>query len=284
MVIKVAIIGDNNELKVLRKTDIGYMLDSEIGEIFLHNNETMFTELKADDLVTVFLYFDNKKRLSATMHKPLVTINQAALLNVVSVNNDLGVFLDMGINKDLLLSKDDLPYDKNLWPRVNDKVYVKVINKNRLIAKITDPEITLNSNYEIGKTINGYIIRIGEVGINVVTEDLVAIFVHNSMYRGNYRIGDLVELRITHFSDKGYSGSLLAQKENLRIDDATMILEYLKTYKTLPLTSKSSAEEIHKYFEMSRKAFKRALGYLYREKLVKFSETNTYLEGEENGR
>lgn len=279
-----AIIGDKNELKVLRKTDIGYMLDSELGEIFLHNNETMFTELNEDDLVTVFLYFDNKKRLSATMHTPLVTVNQAALLNVVSANDELGVFLDMGINKDLLLSNDDLPYDKNLWPRVDDKVYVKVLNKNRLVAKMADPDIPLETSYEIGKTISGYVIRVGEVGINVVTEDEVGIFIHNSMYRGIYRIGDLVEVRLTHFSDKGYSGSLLAQKENLRIDDSTIILEYLKTYKTLPLTSKSSSEDILEYFEMSRKAFKRALGYLYREKLVKFSETNTYLEGDENGR
>lgn len=277
-----AIIGDINLLKVLRKTDLGYMLDSSIGEIFLHNNETNFTELKEDDQVNVFLYFDQKKRLAATLHLPLATVSKPGLLNVVSVNNNLGVFLDMGINKDLLLSMDDLPNNKNLWPQVDDKIHAKIVYKNRLTAKITDGSD--NGNLEVGKNISAYVQRIGTLGINLITNDLVNIFIHDSMYRGSYRIGELVEVRVTHLSNKGYSGSLLEQKEVLRIDDADIILNYIKEHKTLPLTSKSSAEDISNYFEMSRKAFKRALGYLYREDLVKFSETNTYLAGDKNGK
>jgi len=283
-VIDVAIIGDNNKLKVLRKTDIGYMLDSDIGEIFLHNNETMHTELKADDMVTVFLYFDQKKRLTATMYTPLVTVNNANLLEVVSVNINLGVFLNMGINKDLLLSLDDLPYNKNLWPRVGDKIFVIVVDKNRLVAKVIEGNKDLEIKYELGKDVDAYVVKVGNAGINLVTEDHVNIFVHNTMYRGNFRIGEKISVRITHFSDKGYSGSLLPQKETLRFDDADIIVNYLKENQTLPLTSKSTADEITKYFEMSRKAFKRALGHLYKEGIVNFSETNTFLVGEKNGK
>lgn len=279
-----AVIGDINKLKILRKTDIGYMLDSELGEILIHNNEAYGETLVPDDHVSVFLYLDQQKRLAATLAKPFATVNHAGLLEVVSVNNNLGVFLDMGINKDLLLSMDDLPTNKALWPKTGDKLYAKVVHKNRLTARLQYGDRYENEDFEIGTTIKAYVNKMGVAGLNLVTESFHDVFVHKSMFREKYRLGQLVEVRITHFSENGYSGSLMPQKEVLRLDDAEIILDFLKENGSLPLTSKSTADEIIRFFKMSRKAFKRALGHLYKENLVKFDEDNTYLVGERNAK
>lgn len=275
-------IGDINLLKVLRKTDIGFMLDSEDEEIFLHNNESMRRELKEDEVVEAFLYYDEKNRLAATLHTPLITVNKTDFVEVIDVHDKLGVFLDMGINKDLLLSLDDLPLNKIQWPQVGDMIYAKVHLKSRLVARIVQPPVDLEQELELGETLDAYIQNIGEAGMNLTTTNLKSIFVHNSMFRGVYRVGQKVEVRVTHFSELGYSGSLMPQKEVLRLDDADVILDYLRKHGNLPLTSKSKALEIKDYFEMSRKAFKRALGHLYRERLVTFTDEETILVGEKD--
>ena len=131
------VIGNVNKLKVLRETDIGYMLNTREEEVFLHKNESNYLELKANDTVNAFLYFDEKSRLAATLKTPFLTVDKPAYLEVVSILPRLGVFLNMGINKDVLLSKDDLPNNFNLWPKEGSKLFVSLhIKTNRLVAKM----------------------------------------------------------------------------------------------------------------------------------------------------
>jgi len=278
------VIGQVNRLKVLRETDIGYMLDGKSEEIFLHKNESNFLKLKEGEIVDAFLYFDNKERLAATLKSPLITIDNPSVLEVVDVLNNLGVFLNMGINKDLLLSKDNLPLDRKLWPIKGDKLYVELNVKNRLTAKLLKPQnIFMNNELELNIEKTFFVQYIGIEGMNLFNEDHDLVFVHNSMFRGSYRLGESVNARILNVTENGYSASLIKQKENLRFDDAEIILNALKQFQTIPLTAKSSSEEISKYFEMSRKAFKRALGLLYKEDKVKFEDDKTILiNGDKN--
>lgn len=277
-------IGQVNRLKVLRETDIGYMLDGKSEEIFLHKNESNFLKLKEGDVIDAFLYFDNKERLAATLKHPLITVDNPSVLEVVDVLNNLGVFLNMGINKDLLLSKDNLPQDRKLWPVKGDKLYVELNVKNRLTAKLIRPQnIFMNNELELNKEKAFFVQYIGNEGMNLYNEDHDLVFVHNSMFRGTYRLGETVTARILNVTENGYSASLIKQKENLRFDDAEIILNALKQYQAIPLTAKSSSEDIAKYFEMSRKAFKRALGLLYKENKVKFENDKTILiNGDKN--
>lgn len=277
-------IGQINRLKVLRETDIGYMLDGKSDEIFLHKNDSNFLKIKEGDIVDAFLYFDNKERLAATLKSPLITINEPSILEVVDVLNNLGVFLNMGINKDLLLSKDDLPLDRKLWPAKGDKLYVELNVKSRLTAKLIRPQnIFMNNELELNIEKTFFVQYIGAEGLNLYNDEHDLVFVHNSMFRGNYRLGEIVTARILNKTENGYSASLIKQKENLRFDDAELIINALKQYGSIPLTAKSSSEEIAKYFEMSRKAFKRALGLLYKDDKVKFEEEKTILvNGDKN--
>ncbi|MDX9691017.1 MAG: S1-like domain-containing RNA-binding protein, partial [Acholeplasmataceae bacterium] len=134
------LIGDINHLTVNRKTDIGYMLDSSDGEIFLHNNETNFQALKPGEAVDAFLYYDQKGRLAATLKTPFITVSRPGFLTVTDVHEDLGVFLHMGIAKEILLSKDDLPFQMDSWPIKGDQVYVMIRVKGKLVAKIASKE------------------------------------------------------------------------------------------------------------------------------------------------
>ncbi|MDY0278024.1 MAG: S1-like domain-containing RNA-binding protein [Acholeplasma sp.] len=279
-------IGEINNLKVLRETDIGFMLDSKDGEIFLHKNESNYRELKKGEIVSAFLYFDQKGRLAATLKDPLLTVSKPAFLEVADVLENLGVFLHMGISKDVLLSKDDLPINKNEWPRVGSKLFVRLVVKGKLVAKIVDPkDIIDNQELEVGKDYHLYVQKIGNQGLNLLGENFEKVFVHSSMFRENYYLGEKVLVKVLNQTEKGYSGTLLKAKEDLRIDDADIILEYLMRRKEMPLDSKSSSEDVSKIFNMSKKAFKRALGHLYKERKIDFIGNKTILiDGDKNER
>lgn len=276
------IIGEINKLTVLRETDIGFMLKSDEEDIFLHKNESNYMDLKEGDKVSAFLYFDQKGRLAATLKEPLITVSNYAVLEVKDSLKTLGVFLNMGINKDLLLSKDDLPINRLEWPEIGDKLLVKLVVKGKLVAKPVNPmDIEEKNQLEVGNEYEFFVQVIGAQGLNLIDEDLNKIFVHNSMIRGAYRLGERVKVTVTNHNDRGYTGSMIKQKETLRFDDADLIINYLEINKRMQLTAKSSAEDIELYFDMSRKAFKRALGLLYRQKRVEFTEFETILiEGE----
>lgn len=273
------ILGDLNNLIVDRKTDIGYMLKKADEEILLHFNETFEKELIPGDEVEVFLYIDFKGRIAATLAKPLLTLDKDAFLKAIDVNNNLGVFFDMGINKDILLSKDDLPSDKAQWPKKGDTCYLSLVVKKRFTARqvfredIPEEIIKLNNKDKV----KAYVHKISNNGANLLTKDFNQIFVHHSMIKDKLRIGEEVEVTITYFSDKGYSGSLIKQKEISRFDDANIILSHLVRKGDIPLTSNSSPEEITKYFDMSKRAFKRALGLLYKERKIEFVDNKTIL-------
>ena len=273
-------IGDVNRLTVNRKTDIGYMLDSSDGEIFLHNNESNYEHLKPGDSVDAFLYFDQKGRLAATLKTPLATVSRPGFLTVSDVNPELGVFLHMGIAKDVLLSKDTLPLSFEKWPQKGDKIYAIIRVKSKLVAKVvpTDEiQLTPAKQLSVKDKVVAYIQRIGREGLNLLTLEGHNVFVHYSMVKESIRLGEEKEVKITYISDKGITGSLIEQKEVTMYEDANRILTHLIRYGDLNLTSDSSPEDIYQIFQMSKKAFKRAIGHLYKERKVDFIDEKTVL-------
>jgi len=235
-------IGSINKLKVLRESDISFILTDGKEEFFLHKNESNYQKLKENDIVNAFLYFDQAGRLAATLKTPLLTIDDSNLLEVSDVNYNLGVFLKMGISKELLLSKDDLPLNQGLWPIEGDRLYVKLAVKKKLVAKL-DYNNLKSRELKIGEEKEFYVQKIGENGLNLVSDNLEKIFVHKSLAREDYRIGEKVKVKVINENEKDYFGSLIKQKEFLMIDDAKLILKYLEEYEILNLNNKSSVEE-----------------------------------------
>lgn len=279
-------LGKINKFKVIRKSDLGYMLIKDSQEILMHYKEAS-KELNIDEEIDAYVYTDKENRLTATMHQPNLLIDKPNFVKVVNVIPDFGVFIDNNTIKDLLVSKDYLPYDFNLWPIVGDTLFCGLkIKKNYLVAKplgrFDIKFLKSEAKYADGEYVDAFVTRIAEKGLGLVTVDSIYVFVPNTQLRKEYRLGEQVQVKITKMLDNEAYGTLNENKEILMNDDKKVILDYLKEHKVMYLTAKSSSEEVEKIFNMSRKAFKRAYGALYKEQLIEFDETKTRLKKESN--
>jgi len=149
-----------------------------------------------------------------------------------------------------------------------------------MVAKLASKsDIILKPQHElkIKDEFVGHVQNIGKHGLNILSKDGHLVFVHESMYQGKFRLGQKVSVAITFISDKGVNGSLIEQKEVKIFDDANKILTHIVRYGDLNLDSDSSPEDIKKVFDMSKKAFKRALGNLYKERKIDFVDGKTIL-------
>ena len=275
-------VGLMQKLKVVRKSDLGFMLTDGENEVLLHFSQSK-KEHVANEEVEVFIYLDKKKRPTATEIRPIALVDEIGLFEVKEVKKELGIFVSNNTPKDVLLSKDILPKAYKEWPQVGEHILGKLTLKGDsfLVKKVSKAEITkLNRNvkYELQENVNGYIADIKENGILVVSKDLMAIFVPTFETRGEHHLGEEVTVSITKDMNGWYYGSLIKQKEFMIDEDKELILHYLNNYKVMMLTAKSSSEEIFNLFKISRKAFKRAYGGLYKEGLIEFDEKKTWLK------
>ncbi|MFO7968690.1 MAG: S1-like domain-containing RNA-binding protein [Candidatus Izemoplasmatales bacterium] len=277
-------LGKINRLRVLRETDIAYLLTDGLEEVFLHKKEA---EKAYEDYeeIDVFIYKDNEGRLTASTKTPKLMVGEMAKLKVVGINHDYGVFLDYGLVKDLLLSKDDLPASKDLWPQLDDELFVTMkVSKARLFAQIPSRnELSDYFNPEHSSDIEEMVVTIMyhlDEGIVGFSDKGHEVFIHRNNYRRRIRIGEKLTVDIINFNDTGnYSGKLIEQKEIMLDKDSEIILDYLKKNDgVMKFTDKSDPEIISQVFHMSKSAFKRALGRLYKEKRVELSKTQTKLK------
>jgi|LGOV01.1.fsa_nt_gb predicted RNA-binding protein (virulence factor B family) len=277
-------MGEYNHLEVLRETDFSYILGEPEQEVFLHKKQVV-GDIEVGERIEVFLYFDNQKRITATMRKPLVDQDNPAFLEVIDVNYHLGVFLNVGLIKDLLLSRDDLSFVRNEWPRKGDKIFVKMkASRNQLSAKII-PRYSISKYLKPeeelveGEKYLAYNVYKTEEGNVFFTEKGHYIFVYFKHMRKVYRLGEQAEVKIIIV--KGgfdYNGTLIMQKELMMSEDALRIKEYLEKHNgEMSFTDKSSVEDIEEVFHMSKSAFKRALGVLYKSKAVLLEKDKTVI-------
>jgi uncharacterized protein len=278
------LIGQTTTLTVARKASFGYFLTDGNEDVLLHINEAD-REYEEDETVEVFLYVDSEGRTSASTTIPEVAIGKYAWLKVTDVNPNIGVFLDIGIKKDLLLGIDDLPVHKAVWPKAGDLVYVTLrLNRNYLLyARLaSDPVIesisTQATRKDFNKNIQGHIYRTAKVGSWIYTLEGFKGFIHESQRLKEPRLGQKVEGRIIDVKDDGTVNiSLLARKEESQDQDAERIYEYLLSRNgAMPYTDKSMPEDIQERFQLSKGAFKRALGKLLKEGKVYQEGSWTY--------
>lgn len=268
-------LGDFNSLKVLRETDIAYQLTDGETEFFLHKKEALRNYIK-DEVLNVFLYVDNQGRPTASTRVPLITVNSAAFLEVVSVNTDLGVFLHYGMVKDILLSKDDLPLSFSAWPIAGDQVFATIkIKKDLMFAKMIGRKLIRTflpepAPLEEQTSYEATVLFLLVEGLVCITKEGHEIFVHFNNTRRKYRIGETVSVSILQKHDLyEYTGTLIPPKEFMLHPDSETILRYLENHAgTMRFTDASTPEDIQLAFHMSKGAFKRALGTLYKSGLV----------------
>ena len=275
-------LGEYQKLVVSSKTSSGYYLktpDSTLEvDIFLPGNQVP-EDTEIGDEFELFIYRDSKDRLITTTRKPKVTLHKLALLKVVKAS-EFGAFLQWGLERDLFL-----PFSEQLHPvKKGEFVLVRVyIDKSeRLCATMKiQKELMTNSDFKVGELHLATVYRVNdEIGVFVAVEDFYDGLILKHDIFGSPEIGEKLELYISRIRDDGRLLMSFKKSVPLQIeDDIIYILDQLKKANGfLPYNDSSTPESIRSNFNMSKKAFKRALGRLYKARQITILEDGIQLQ------
>ena len=124
--------------------------------------------------------------------------------------------------------------------------------------------------------VNGYVYRITDDGLNFIDEHYNIIFVHKSNTKKEYRVGEYIDGRIININqnfENEYTATTIEQKELVLEDDKKTIMDYIDShFGVIPFSENTTPEVIERVFKMSKAAFKRAIGSLYKDKLIIIEE------------
>jgi len=265
-------IGKTNVLDVIRETDNGVYLDGEnLGEILMPR-KFVTQEVKESGRAKVFVYSDSEDRLVATTETPYAEAGEFACLEVIETNR-FGAFLDWGLPKHLLV-----PFSEQKAKMIEGRSYLVYIftdtKTNRVAASAKVGKFLSNDlpDYEQGDEVKLLIAEETETGYRAIVNGrhwgmLYKNQVVMSLSMGNKLTGFVNKVREDGKID------LLAEKPGYEKIDALSenILQALKDNNGfIALSDKSSPEMIQSMLGISKKNFKKAIGNLYKNRLIDF--------------
>jgi predicted RNA-binding protein (virulence factor B family) len=270
-----AIIGKRNTLAVLRHSTPGIYLDGgEHGQILLPNRYVPKGIAQGDQL-EVFVYRDSEDRLVATTETPHVSVGEEATLKVISVNHKLGAFLDWGLAKDLLL-----PFREQTSPlRLGQDVVVRVYldeRTQRIVASMkldrhTAPEPPI---YRTGQRVEFVITDKTPLGYKALVEGKHSGLLYHDNLSARVAIGQKLTGFVRAVRPDGKTDLSLDQAGYKRMAPlAQRIVQALQRNEgRLAFDDDSPPEAIRQAFGASKKAFKQAIGTLYKARRIRFSK------------
>ncbi len=267
-------IGKWNTLEVLKELDFGVYLDGgEHGEILMPIRYVP-QDCKIGDKVDVFIYLDSEDRLIATTEKPFAEVGDFVLLECVSVSG-VGAFLYWGLMKDLFVpfreQKDKMEVGHSYV------VYIYVDNVTGRIAGSAKVEKFLDktpAEFIVGDEVDLIIFSQSDIGYNaIINKTHAGVLFHTDVFRTLHR-GEHIKGYIKKIREDKKIDLLLERPGYEKIDDISKnILEKLKQENGfIALTDKSPADAIYDTFGISKKNFKKAVGALYKARLITLEE------------
>lgn len=271
-------------LTVVRESEMGAFLDAETGrtndDILLH--KTQQTEpVHIGDQVKVFLYLDPKHRLTASMRVPRLKEGQIARMRVINVTKD-GAFLDVGAERGIFMPYAGMRGKLQIGEVVWAKLYTDKSGRLAVTMKVED-EMRRASVKAVdvhkGQMVKGSVYNITDSGAFMLTTERYIAFIANKEMQEHPRVGQELEARVTYVRPDGrINASLREAKEKALVSDADKILMFLQSNNGhMPYCDTSSPELIKGKFKISKAAFKRALGHLYKDGLIEMKDGWTYL-------
>jgi predicted RNA-binding protein (virulence factor B family) len=264
-------IGKFNRLKALRLTPPGMFLgkDGE-EEVVLLPHRYIPPTLVVGDEVDVFIYLDSEDRLIATTQKPKIQLNQFACLEVKDVNK-VGAFLDWGLDKDLMVPFSE--QKRNMKKGESYLVYLFLDEEsNRLVATSKIEPFLEKETIELseGEEVDLLIGESSDIGVNVIINNRYkGLIYHNEIFHNIYS-GDRTKGYIKAVREDRKIDVSLQQQGFKNIDrTAEILLQKLKANEGyLDLHDDSDPGEIMVRLQMSKKSFKKAVGLLYKKRLI----------------
>lgn len=267
-------LGDYNRMTVVKTVDFGVYLDGgEEGEVLLPARYVP-DGCKEGDELEVFVYLDNEERLVATTQTPHAKVGDFACLEVSWVN-EYGAFLNWGLMKDLFC-----PFREQKMKMEKGKsyiVHVHIDNESHRIVASAKVERYFDPSfppYRYGDETDLLVWQKTDLGFKVIVDNRYAGLVYSNQIFREIRTGDRMKGYIEAVREDGKIDVML-QPTGWRMtkETADVLLDYLETHQGVcRLTDKSPAEDIYQAFQVSKKSYKKAVGDLYKRRLITIEE------------
>ncbi len=266
-------LGRINTLAVTKRVEFGYYLDGGPvhGEILLPNGEVLEgKELTNGEDVDVFLYLDQEERIIATMCKPLAQVGDFAYLEVAWVNN-FGAFLHWGPLKDLFV-----PFREQKMKMTKGQSYIVHVHLDeesyRIMASAKVDRYISNEQppYRAGDEVEILIWQKTDLGLKAIVDNRFGGLLYDNQVFREIRTGDRMKAFVSQVRPDGKIDLMLQAPGQEGVSDfSEVLLNHLRRNGgRTTLCDKSPAEEIYAVFGVSKKVFKKALGDLYKRRLV----------------
>ena len=269
-------LGEWQELIIVKNVEFGiYLAETAEDETRVLLPKKQVPEgAQTGDTLKVFLYKDSKDRLIATLTEPKLTLGAFAVLKVLEIGK-IGAFLDWGLEKDLFL-----PYKEMIVKvSVGDEVLVTLyIDKSkRLCASMKGIYHLLekDSPYKKDDMVEGRVYEFSDnFGTFVAVDDRYSALIPNFEDHSFLHIGDVISAKVTNVKEDGKLDLTLREKAYLQMDeDAEKVMKVIEEFAgVLPFNDKASPEVIQRETGLSKAAFKRAVGKLYKARRVEITE------------
>lgn len=262
-------LGQTHTLNVVRETEFGLYLDAEnLGEILLPSKHAP-ADLAIDDPVEVFLYLDSEDRPVATTQTPKAEVGQFAYLQVKD-NTPVGAFLDWGLDKDVLV-----PFAEQHRPmNVGDcyLVYLYLDNQERIAATSKIDKVVAEDDEHDFRPQQMVELIIGsstELGYKAIVNHSHWGLLYRDEVDQRLSFGQSINGFIKHVREDGKIDLCLQSSWQIRDKSSQVIQDYLRHHDGFaPIHDKSPPEQISNLLGMSKKQFKKAIGALYKQRLI----------------
>lgn len=275
-------IGKYNYLTIERVTSVGMFLSDVEGEEVLLPNQYITDEMQVGDQIKVFVYLDSEDRPVATTQTPKIVRNEFAYLEVKDVSEH-GAFLDWGLIKDLFV-----PFREQSKPMEIGEGYVVFLyldqKTQRLLASAKIDKFLESERLTVseGDEVDLLIWQKTDLGYNVVVNQYHKGLIYANEVFQALQIGDSLKGYVKKIREENKLDISL-QKTGYEVVEpvAKQILEEIEKGKGfLALSDNSSPEEIYQKLKISKKVFKKAIGGLYRQGMIRMTDDGIYLIGE----
>jgi len=272
-------IGKYNQLQIFQKTEEGLLLKDSSEEEIVLPAKYCPDEFKIDDSLSVFVYLDPTEKKVATTLTPKIKLYEFALLQAAAITQ-VGAFLNWGLDKDLLV-----PFNEQKLEMLEGRwyvVYLDLDDKNRLFAssKIDRQLQNINITVEKGDTVEIIIFQKTDLGYSVIINNEHKGLIYENEIFTSLNIGDKLTAYVKKIREDNHIDVSLQPigYRNFNDNNSTLIYKKLVSNNgSLAITDKSTPDEIKNMFGLSKKAFKKSIGALYKDRIITIEETGIKL-------
>ena len=266
-------IGRMNVLTVLRLTKPGAFLGDGVTELLLPY-KFVPQGIQPGDTIEVFVYLDSEDRLVATTQISKVQVGQFAALTVKSMTYH-GAFLDWGLDKDLLLPFAEMTRELREGYKVPIFVYLDQVTR-RIVAssKLRRYTKTHPDRLHEGSAVDAMPFESTEIGYRCLVNRKYEGMLYKDQIFGRLQKGDEIRAFVSKVRDDGLIDLCMRPTGYVAVIDQGVpkLLEMLQPTGFIPFTADSDPEAIRIAFKMSKRDFKKAIGALYKQRLITIEE------------